>query len=85
MRLRIGLSLLGLALAIMPIPAVAQCGGEIIVTASRREAGAELNDIDEDDAGKVTGIDKPVACSRASLTEVLRYVPYSYRIVPVRP
>ncbi len=34
---------------------------------------------------EVSGIDKPVEWSRASLTEVVLYVPYSYRIVPLRP
>jgi hypothetical protein len=34
---------------------------------------------------EVGGIDKPVEWSRASLTEVVLYLPYSYRIVPVRP
>lgn len=34
---------------------------------------------------EVGGIDKPVEWSRASLTEVVLYLPYSYRIVPARP
>jgi hypothetical protein len=34
---------------------------------------------------EISGIDKPVEWSRASLTEVVLYLPYSYRIVPVRP
>lgn len=34
---------------------------------------------------EIGGIDKPVEWSQASLTEVSLYLPYSYRIVPVRP
>ncbi len=48
--------LLSLILAFMATPAPAQSGGEIIVTASRREASAEMNDIGEDDAAKVPAV-----------------------------
>ena len=34
---------------------------------------------------EVKGIERPVEWTRASLTEVLLYVPYSYTVVPVRP
>jgi hypothetical protein len=34
---------------------------------------------------EVNGIDRPVEWSRASLTEVVLYLPYNYQIVPVRP
>lgn len=34
---------------------------------------------------EVSGIDSPVEWTRAGLTEVMLYIPYSYRIVPVRP
>jgi hypothetical protein len=34
---------------------------------------------------EVGGIDRPVEWSRASLTEVVLYLPYSYRIIPARP
>jgi hypothetical protein len=35
-----------------------------------------------DYAVEVKGLDRPVEWSRASLTEVLLYVPYSYTVVP---
>lgn len=34
---------------------------------------------------EIGGIDRPVEWSRASLTDVILYLPYSYRIVPARP
>lgn len=34
---------------------------------------------------EVSGVDKPVEWARASLTDVVLFLPYSYRVVPVRP
>jgi hypothetical protein len=50
-----------------------------VVAADARATAAKLG---ADYAVEVKGLDRPVEWSRASLTEVLLYVPYSYTVVP---
>ena len=50
-----------------------------IVAADARQTAAKLG---PDYAVEIKGLDRPVEWSRASLTEVLLYVPYSYTVVP---
>jgi hypothetical protein len=52
-----------------------------LVSADAHATAAKLG---PDYAVEARGLDRPVEWSRASLTEVFLYVPYSYTIVPVR-
>ncbi|HEY1606930.1 MAG TPA: TonB-dependent receptor [Allosphingosinicella sp.] len=52
-----------------------------LVAADAKATAAKLG---PDYAVEAKGLDRPVEWSRASLTEVFLYVPYSYTIVPVR-
>jgi hypothetical protein len=52
-----------------------------LVAADARETAAKLG---PDYGVEAKGLDRPVEWSRASLTEVLLYVPYSYAVVPAR-
>jgi len=60
-----------------------QYRGQIVdlVAADARATAARLG---PDYAVDAKGLDRPVEWSRASLTEVFLYVPYSYSVVPVR-
>ena len=60
-----------------------QYRGQIVdlVAADARATAARLG---PDYAVEAKGLDRPVDWSRASLTEVFLYVPYSYSVVPVR-
>jgi hypothetical protein len=52
-----------------------------LVAADARATAAKLG---TDYAVEAKGLDRPVEWSRASLTEVFLYVPYSYTVVPAR-
>jgi hypothetical protein len=60
-----------------------QYRGQIVdlVAADSRAIAARLG---PDYAVEASGLDRPVEWSRATLTEVFLYVPYSYTVVPVR-
>ncbi len=60
-----------------------QYRGQIVdlVSADARATAAKLG---PDYAVEAKGLDRPVEWSRASLTEVFLYVPYSYSVVPKR-
>ncbi|MDB5722627.1 MAG: TonB-dependent receptor, partial [Alphaproteobacteria bacterium] len=60
-----------------------QYRGQIVdlVAADARAMAARVG---PDYAVEAKGLDRPVDWSRASLTEVFLYVPYSYSVVPVR-
>jgi hypothetical protein len=67
----------------LSIVAPDQYRGRIVelVAADAHAAAAKLG---ADYAVEAKGLDRPVEWSRASLTEVFLYVPYSYTIVPLR-
>ena len=52
-----------------------------LVAADARATAARLG---SEYAVEARGLDRPVEWSRASLTEVFLYVPYSYTVVPKR-
>jgi hypothetical protein len=52
-----------------------------LVSADARAIAARLG---PDYAVEARGLDRPVEWSRATLTEVFLYVPYSYTVVPIR-